>query len=79
MNKIAPYAKAIIAAVVTFLGALVTALDSGGISASEWLTALIAFLVAFGAVFSVPNRPPFISEDDVSKLQQQDAASGNQR
>ena len=62
MNKIAPYAKAIIAAAVTFLGALVTALDDGSISASEWLTAVIALLVAGGAVFSVPNRPPFIPE-----------------
>ena len=66
MNKLtifAPYAKAIIAALVTFLSSLVTALDSGGsISAQEWLTSVIALLVAGGAVFSIPNRPPFVPE-----------------
>jgi len=71
MNKLAlfaPYAKAIIAALTAFLSSLVTALDSGGsISAQEWLTALIALLVAGGAVFSIPNRPPFTPETKPSE------------
>ena len=64
MNKIAPYAKSIIAALIAFLTAIATALDSGGISASEWITALIALLAGFGTVFAVPNRPPFIPEPE---------------
>jgi len=62
LNKVAPYAKAIIAAIIALLSSLITALDSGGISAQEWLTAVIALLVAGGAVFSIPNKPPFVPE-----------------
>lgn len=77
MAKLAPYAKSIIGALVAFLTAVATGLEDGSLSAQEWITAFIALLVTFGAVFSVPNRPPFISEEDVSKLQQQDASSGS--
>jgi hypothetical protein len=57
IEKAAPYAKAIIAALVAFLTALVTALEDDGISAREWITAVIALLVAGGAVFRIPNKP----------------------
>lgn len=57
MNIIAPYAKAVIAALIAGLTAIATGLVGGGLSWSEIITALIAFLVALGAVFSVPNRP----------------------
>jgi len=67
MNKIAPYAKAVIAALIAGLTAIVTGLVAGGLSWSEIVTALIAFLVALGAVFSVPNRPPFEPEEDPIK------------
>jgi len=62
MNKIAPYAKAVIAALIAGLTAIATGLVAGGLSWSEIVTALIAFFVALGAVFSVPNRPPFVPE-----------------
>ena len=62
MNKIAPYAKAVIAAVVAGLTAIATGLVADGLSWSEVVAALIAFFVALGAVFSVPNRPPFTPE-----------------
>jgi len=62
LAKVAPYAKAIIAALVSFLTAIATALDTGGISASEWITAAIAFLISGAAVFSIPNKPPFVPE-----------------
>lgn len=55
MDKIAPYAKAITGAIVAFLTAIATALDSSGITTQEWVTAAIAFFVAGGAVFSIPN------------------------
>lgn len=64
LEKVAPYAKAIIAAVVAFLTAIATALDSGGIDAQEWITAVIALIVGFGAVFRVPNTPPFVPEPE---------------
>jgi len=57
MNAIAPYYKAVTAALVTFLTAIATALDSNGISSQEWITAVIALLVGGGAVFTVPNIP----------------------
>lgn len=57
MSVIAPYAKAIIAALVAFLTAISTGLVADGLSWSEIVTSLIALLVAAGAVFTVPNRP----------------------
>jgi len=50
------YAKAITGALVAFLGSLGTALDSGGISASEWITSIVAGLVALSVIWAVPNR-----------------------
>lgn len=57
MNVIAPYAKAVTAALVAGLGALATALDDSAVSAQEGVTVAIALLVALGAVWAVPNRP----------------------
>ena len=59
MEKIAPYAKAFIAAIVACLSAIAAGLVSDGLSWSEGIAAAIAFFVALGAVFSVPNKPPF--------------------
>jgi len=64
IEKIAPQAKAFIGALVAFLTAISTALDDGSISSQEWVTALIALIVGFGAVFSIPNKPPFVPEQD---------------
>lgn len=64
INTIAPYAKAIIASVISFLTALSTALVDGGINGQEWIAALIALLIGFGAVFAIPNRPPFVPEQN---------------
>jgi len=57
VNKIAPYAKAVIAAVIAGLSAIATGLVAGGLSWSEIVTALIAFFAALGAVWRVRNRP----------------------
>jgi sugar phosphate permease len=57
IEKVAPFAKAIIGALVAFLTALATALENGSVSGQEWVTSLIALLVGFGAVFSIPNKP----------------------
>lgn len=68
IEKVAPYAKAFIAALVAFLTAIATAVDSGGISAAEWITAVVALLIGFGAVFSIPNKPPFVPEAEPTTL-----------
>lgn len=52
-------AKAITGAVLAFLTALITAIQSGGITGEEWLTAIVAFIVAGSAVYQVPyNQIP---------------------
>jgi hypothetical protein len=57
MARVAPYAKAIIAAIVAGLSALTAGLVADGLSDAEIITAIVAFLVGLGAVFTVPNRP----------------------
>ena len=51
------YAKAILAAIIAALAALGTSLTDGGVSASEWVAVALAFFVALGGVFAVPNAP----------------------
>lgn len=59
MNKIAPYAKAIIAAIVAGLGSLYQALDGDqAVTAQEWVAVASTTLAALVAVFAVPNRDP---------------------
>jgi len=60
MEFLKVYAKSIIAALITGLGAIATALnpDENGVSSvtpQEWLTAVIALLSALGAVAVIPN------------------------
>jgi len=62
IDKIAPYAKAFIAAIIALLTGLVSGLVAGGLSWSEILVSLIAFFTGLLAVFRVPNRPPFVPE-----------------
>ncbi len=61
-DKFAPYAKAIIAAIVACLTALATGAGDESISLYEGIVAAIAFFTALGAVWRVPNRPPFLPE-----------------
>lgn len=55
------YAKALVAAVIAFLGALSTALVDdkgfGDLTDGQWVVAVIAFLTALGAVWATPNAP----------------------
>jgi hypothetical protein len=50
-------AKAITAALVAGLTGIATGLDDGKLSWQEVVTALVALLVALGAVYRVPNGP----------------------
>ena len=56
MSRIAPYAKALIAALVAGLSVIGAALaESDALTAQDWISAALAFLVALGAVYRVPN------------------------
>ena len=58
MSKFAPYLKALIAALVAGLGVIGASLaDSSALTPQDYVSAAIAFLVALGAVFAVPNAP----------------------
>ena len=52
------YAKALTAAVVAGLTALGVALADNGVTSQEWITVAVAFLLALGAVYAVPNANP---------------------
>ena len=59
MKNVAPYAKALVAALVAGLGVVSSALAlDGSLSPQDYVSAALAFLVAFGAVFAVPNQIP---------------------
>ena len=71
MNKIAPYAKALIGALVAALGALGAALtpDATGlvsVNEGEWVAVVSALLVGLLAVFAVPNKDPQAEHQDES-------------
>lgn len=50
------YAKAIVGGLISGLSVIATGLDDGSIDAQEIIFGIIAFLVALGAVWAVPNR-----------------------
>lgn len=54
-----PYLKAGFAAVVAFLGALIAALsgEETTVSPLEWVTAVLAAVVAAGGVWQLPYAP----------------------
>ena len=62
MSKFAPYAKALVGAFIAGLGVLGgflvndTALPD--VTAGQWVAVAIAFFVALGAIFAVPNASP---------------------
>ena len=59
MKNVAPYLKALIAALVAGLGVIGSALAlDGALSPQDFVAAAIAFLVALAAVFAVPNQIP---------------------
>lgn len=57
MDRIKPYAKAIVGALVAGLTALGTALADDSVTATEWVGVAVATLTALGVVYAVPNRP----------------------
>ena len=71
MEAIAPYYKAVTALLVPFLtliGAALLETSDGGstVMTNEWIAAVVAALLAGGAVFAVPNRDPEGEHQDES-------------
>jgi len=57
MNKLKPYAKAVVGGIVTGLGTAATALTDGGITPVEWITIILSFIAGTGFVYAIPNKP----------------------
>lgn len=55
MNRVAPYLKALTAALVAGLSVLIAA-TSEALTTQDYLQAAVAFLVGLGAVWAVPNK-----------------------
>ena len=64
MEKLKPYAKAIVAALVAALAVLGTALTDDVITPAEWVLVASSFLGGLGITYAVPNRP---AEVDLSE------------
>ncbi len=54
MTKLGPYLKALTAALVAGLSVLIATQDW---DRHAYVSAVVAFLISFGAVFAVPNKP----------------------
>lgn len=52
------YAKAVVAAIIAGLTALLPALDDSAVSAKEWVVVAVATLGALGITYAVPNKAP---------------------
>ena len=57
MNAIAPYFKALVAALVAGASAAIPLVDDG-LTASEVLGVAVAFLTALTVTYAVPNKDP---------------------
>lgn len=66
MNKIAPYLKSLIGALVAGLSSLYQALDNEVVTSQEWVAVAMATLVGLAAVFAIPNRDPRGTHQDES-------------
>ena len=57
MDKLNPYAKAIVGGIVAGLTATATALSDGVVTPVEGIAIALAFIAGTGFVYAVPNRP----------------------
>ena len=65
MSKLAPYFKALTAALVAGASAAIPLVDDG-LTASECLGVAVAFLTALSVVYAVPNKDPQAEHQDES-------------
>ena len=66
MSRIAPYAKALIGALVAGLGSLQQALDDSLVTSQEGTGVAIAFLSGLALVWAIPNKDPEAEHQDES-------------
>lgn len=64
-----PYAKAVLACLIAFVGVLIAAAADDHISLVEWLTAAGAGLAALGGVYGVPNKPTAMHQPEHAREQ----------
>ncbi len=58
MTRFDPYLKAVTAALIAGLTAVITSLGTDNVlTTRDWLSAIVAFLAALGVVYAVPNTP----------------------
>lgn len=62
--QLAPYAKAVVGALVAGLTSLGTALTDGSVNASEWVSVALAFLLGLGIVYAAPKNAPKTPRND---------------
>jgi len=55
------YVKAIYAGLITFLGALVTALQAGDLTTTAWLTIVLATVISVGGVLGLQAAPASVA------------------
>lgn len=77
MTKFAPYAKAIIGALVAGLASLQQALDDGVLSAQEWTGVTIATLSGLALIWAIPNKDPEAEHQDESVQPATDYSAGD--
>lgn len=66
MKTIAPYAKAIVGALIAGLGSLQQSLDNDTVTAQEWTGVAIATLSGLALVWAIPNKDPDAEHQDES-------------
>ncbi len=57
MSNLSPYFNAVVAGLIAAGSSAITALGDNTMSAQEYVTAAVAFLVGLGVVAAVPNKP----------------------
>ena len=58
MDKVLPYAKCLVGALVAFTGAVATGYADDSMTRAEWWFAISTGLTALGVIFGVPNKDP---------------------
>jgi hypothetical protein len=66
MSRIAPYAKALIGALVAGLASLQQSLDDNMVTAQEGTGVAVAFLSGLALVWAIPNKDPEADHQDES-------------
>lgn len=64
-------AKSLIAAVIAGLTSYQTALLDGSVTQQEWISVVVATLIALGAVYTVANTPKKEAQEDEAEQEEE--------